>query len=67
MGCDSRGRLDYQKLKDVIFEKRPPKMVICTHASNVTGNLTDLRKIGAWCRERGRPFCGGRRPDGRDF
>lgn len=53
VGCDSRGRMDYQKLKDVIFEKRPPKMVICTHASNVTGNLTDLRKIGAWCRERG--------------
>ena len=25
--------------------------VVCTHASNLTGNLTDIRRIGRFCRE----------------
>lgn len=27
--------------------------VVCTHASNVTGNLTDITAVGAFCRENG--------------
>lgn len=29
------------------------KAVFCTHASNLTGNINDIRKIGGWCREAG--------------
>lgn len=33
------------------------KMVICTHASNVTGSVLPIKKIGKLCRERGVLFC----------
>lgn len=50
IGCDQNGVLDYEALDRAITPK--VKMVVCTHASNLTGNLTDIRKIGAWCRQR---------------
>jgi len=33
--------------------KKDTKMVICTHASNVTGTLLPIRKIGAYCKDKG--------------
>jgi len=42
--ADSEGRIDYELLKKRI---RPDtRAIICTHASNLTGNLTDIRAIG---------------------
>ncbi len=34
----------------------PVKAVVCTHASNVTGNRNDIRAIGRLCRENGSVF-----------
>lgn len=48
-GCDENGVLLYDEMKSYI--ERHPKAVVCTHASNLTGNLIDIRKIGRWCRE----------------
>lgn len=49
-----RGRLDYGALERAI---RPgTRAVICTHASNLTGNLTDIRRVGAMCRRAGAVF-----------
>lgn len=49
-----QGRLDMEALCQAI---RPGvKAVILTHASNLTGNLQDIRKIGGWCRAAGAVF-----------
>ena len=32
------------------------KAVVCTHASNLTGNRVDIRQIGQWCRQAGAVF-----------
>lgn len=49
--CDEKGRLLYDELEKAVRENT--KAVVCTHASNLTGNLTDIRRIGEFCRERG--------------
>lgn len=48
---DGRGNLDYDGFRRVL---RPgTKAVVCTHASNLTGTLTDLEFVAAFCREHG--------------
>ena len=52
--ADRWGRPDYD-----VFEKllRPnTRAVVCTHASNLTGNLVDIERIGAFCRQHGLLF-----------
>jgi cysteine desulfurase family protein len=52
--ADRRGNIDYDDLGRLL---RPDtKAVVCTHASNLTGNLLDLRRIGAFAGERGLLF-----------
>lgn len=49
--CDEKGRLCMEKIEASI---RPQtKALICTHASNLTGNVNDLSKIGAICKKHG--------------
>lgn len=43
VGADSQGRLDYEALEMAIQPET--KAIIITHASNVTGNLTDLQRV----------------------
>lgn len=49
IGCDSRGVLDYGRMEEEI--RAGAALVACTHVSNLTGNLVDIRRIGAWCRK----------------
>lgn len=46
-----RGKLDYEALEREITPDT--KAVVCTHASNLTGNLLDIRKIGEICKKMG--------------
>ena len=49
--CDEKGVLRYELLEESI---RPEtKAVVCTHASNLTGNKMDLERIGQVCRKHG--------------
>lgn len=51
MRADRQGRLDMQELAALL---RPyTKAVICTHASNLTGNVTDLRHISTLAHSHG--------------
>lgn len=50
-GCDEKGRLLYEDLEEKI--SRGAKLAVVTHASNVTGNRNDIRRIGNICRENG--------------
>ncbi|MDO5295693.1 MAG: aminotransferase class V-fold PLP-dependent enzyme [bacterium] len=42
--ADRQGRLDYTVLEELLCSKA--SAVVCTHASNLTGNVIDLRRIG---------------------
>lgn len=49
--ADARGVICYEDLKRAL---RPnTRGVVCNHASNVTGNVLDVERIGAFCREHG--------------
>lgn len=52
--ADQQGNLDYE---DFARALRPnTRGVVCNHASNVTGNTLDLKRIGAFCRDHGLTF-----------
>lgn len=48
---DAKGRADYLSIPEYINSRT--KALICTHASNVTGNMADLEAIGRLTGERG--------------
>ncbi|MGN1015042.1 MAG: aminotransferase class V-fold PLP-dependent enzyme [Butyricicoccus sp.] len=49
--ADTRGKIDYDAFAQLI---RPnTKAIVCTHASNLTGELLDLERIGALARQHG--------------
>lgn len=51
LGADQKGNLDYEGLSRSL---RPnSKAVVCTHASNLTGTLTNLDFIADFCKENG--------------
>lgn len=43
-GCDKYGNPDYEGIESAI--KSNTKAIICTHASNLTGNIVDIDRIG---------------------
>ena len=47
--CDERGCLKTELMNSYI--KSNTKAVICTHASNLTGNANNLKEIGKFCKE----------------
>ena len=52
--ADRRGCVDYDALPGLL---RPnTRAIVCTHASNLTGNALDIRRIGAFAREHGLLF-----------
>lgn len=54
VGCDEKGILQYEQFQTLL--QKNTKMVVCTHASNVTGNVNELVKIGAFCKQHGLLF-----------
>lgn len=48
--ADAAGNISYEKLEEAI--RTDTRAVVCTHASNLTGNMIDLEKVGAICKSR---------------
>lgn len=46
---DKKGNISYEELENAI--RSNTRAVICTHASNLTGNVLDLEKIGEICKK----------------
>ena len=44
-GCDARGALDYDELERLVTPGT--RAVVVTHASNVTGNAVDIKRVAA--------------------
>jgi cysteine desulfurase family protein len=55
IGCSSIGELDPEEVKKAI--KPGTKLIILTHASNVTGTIMPVSDIGALAKENGIVFC----------
>lgn len=52
--ADGRGRIDYDSFERLL---RPnTRAVVCTHASNLTGDMVDIGRVGAFCRDHGLLF-----------
>ncbi len=49
--ADDQGRLILDSLGSLLTTKT--KYLVCTHGSNVTGNVNDIRRLRAFCREKG--------------
>ncbi len=49
--CDGRGRMDYDDFERMI--RKNTRLIVTTHASNVTGNIFDIAAIGRKAREHG--------------
>ena len=54
INADKSGRLCYEQLDKSL--RSNTKGVVVTHASNLTGNVTDLEKVGEFCRRNGMLF-----------
>ena len=50
--ADRQGRLDWDALP-FLLRREETKAVVCTHASNLTGDAVDLRRVGKFCRTHG--------------
>jgi cysteine desulfurase family protein len=52
--ADHQGQIDYTDFEKLL---RPStKGVVCTHASNLTGDVTDIARVGDFCRAHGLTF-----------
>lgn len=49
--ADRKGNIDYTDFERLINHRT--RAVVCTHASNLTGNMLDLARIGQFTRENG--------------
>ncbi len=52
--ADSLGKLRYEELEPAIRENT--KAIVCTHGSNLTGNLVDIRRVGEIAKKHGLLF-----------
>lgn len=56
-GSPACGRMGLLDMEEFLARIRPGvKAVVCTHASNLTGNVLDIHRIGLACREAGAVF-----------
>ncbi len=51
LDCDEKGNISYEDMEAAVKENT--KAVVCTHASNLTGNMVDLERVGAITRKKG--------------
>lgn len=51
---DEKGRICYEDFEKQIKENT--KMIVCTHGSNLTGNLTDIKRVGEIAHRHGALF-----------
>lgn len=48
---DQQGMISYEEMECAV--KEHTKAIVCTHASNLTGNLIDIGRVGRFCRKQG--------------
>jgi cysteine desulfurase family protein len=56
LSADAAGRPDYEAMEQLFAEEASIRAVVSTHASNLTGNLVDIGRIGQLCHRYGKLF-----------
>lgn len=51
LGCDEKGNISYEEMEKAV--KNNTKAIVCTHGSNLTGNLIDIGRVGLIARQYG--------------
>ena len=51
LGCDEKGRVSYEEMESAVRDNT--KAVVCTHASNLTGNMIALEQVGTLAKKHG--------------
>lgn len=51
VGVDQKGNLLWEEMEEAL--RRGGKLLVCSHASNLTGNLLDLKRLSGLCHDRG--------------
>lgn len=54
LGCNEKGNISYDEMESAV--KEHTKAIVCTHASNLTGNMIDLKKTGEIAKKHGLIF-----------
>lgn len=54
IGCDKKGNVLYEEMEAAVRENT--KAIVCTHASNLTGNMIDPERVGKLAKEYGLLF-----------
>lgn len=54
VNCDDKGNVDAADFEKLINDKT--SAIVCTHASNLTGNVVDIRRVGELARKHGLLF-----------
>lgn len=49
--CDLNGNISYEEMEHAI--RANTKAIVCTHGSNLTGNLTEIARVGAIAKKHG--------------
>ena len=44
LNCDEKGNLSYEEMENAVRDNT--KAIVCTHASNLTGNMINLKRVG---------------------
>ena len=44
LGCDEKGNISYKEMENAV--KKNTKAIVCTHGSNLTGNMVDIERVG---------------------
>jgi cysteine desulfurase family protein len=52
--ADRSGNVDYSDLPGLLTDRT--RAIVCTHASNLTGNMIDIKRVGRFARENGLLF-----------
>ena len=51
LGCDQRGNISFEEMEMSI--RKNTRAIVCTHGSNLTGNMIDIERVGAIARKYG--------------
>ena len=51
LGCDQRGNISFEEMENSI--RKNTRAIVCTHGSNLTGNMIDIERVGVIARKYG--------------
>lgn len=51
LGCDEKGNISYEEMEHAV--RKDTRAIVCTHGSNLIGNMIDISKVGEIAKKHG--------------